>query len=200
VDHALEQCDDGNTIDGDGCDAYCQTEVCGDGAIDLGEQCDDGNTATGDGCSSTCLSEGSCGNGWTDAGEGCDDSNTFDDDGCSSACQIVPVHVANLRVLGDTSTLAWDPAVAPLRRYDVLRGDLAELRTSGGDLGQPGSVCLATTHPLESAVTSPLPAAGQAFYYLVRIDPDWPAAVTWEPSPPAPGATAQRDTFTTPCD
>ena len=61
---AGEQCDDGNTSNGDGCSATCTTEAppppppsCGDGHVDAGEQCDDGNTANGDGCSSTCVCE-----------------------------------------------------------------------------------------------------------------------------------------------
>jgi cysteine-rich repeat protein len=57
-----EQCDDGNTVAGDGCDALCQTEggagVCGDGTVDPGEQCDDGNTTPGDGCNALCQDEG----------------------------------------------------------------------------------------------------------------------------------------------
>jgi cysteine-rich repeat protein len=60
-----EQCDDGNTTNGDGCSATCQmeppppppTSCCGDGHVDSGEQCDDGNTADGDGCSATCQLE-----------------------------------------------------------------------------------------------------------------------------------------------
>src|SRR4051812_32052904 len=53
-----EQCDDGNTAAGDGCDASCQPEAgwtcdhspstcaptCGDGKVIGGEACDDGNT------------------------------------------------------------------------------------------------------------------------------------------------------------
>jgi cysteine-rich repeat protein len=75
-----EQCDDGNALDGDGCDADCMVEpgftcsyyepcrpvACGDGLQDSYpsgdgnweyEQCDDGNTTSGDGCSSTCDPE-----------------------------------------------------------------------------------------------------------------------------------------------
>ena len=60
-----EQCDDGNTMDGDGCSATCQSEssstplnpVCGDHKKEGIEQCDDGNTMDGDGCSATCQSE-----------------------------------------------------------------------------------------------------------------------------------------------
>ena len=48
-----EQCDDGNTKDGDGCTAQCTT-ICGDGKKVGNEQCDDGNTKDGDGCSAKC--------------------------------------------------------------------------------------------------------------------------------------------------
>src|ERR1700759_3990174 len=57
-----EQCDDGNTVDGDGCSHACMLEPghtpsCGDGILEAGEGCDDGNTVSGDGCSSVCQSE-----------------------------------------------------------------------------------------------------------------------------------------------
>ncbi|MFC1474492.1 TonB family protein [bacterium] len=50
-----EQCDDGNTDDGDGCSSSCAVETaCGNGVLDAGEVCDDGNTAGGDECSADC--------------------------------------------------------------------------------------------------------------------------------------------------
>jgi cysteine-rich repeat protein len=53
-----EECDDGNLIDGDGCDSDCTiTRICGDGVLAPGEQCDDGNSTGGDGCSATCFIE-----------------------------------------------------------------------------------------------------------------------------------------------
>ncbi|MFC1655749.1 DUF4215 domain-containing protein [Patescibacteria group bacterium] len=54
-----EECDDGNTINGDGCSAACEEELpeCGDGILDAGEACDDGNLIDGDGCSSLCEEE-----------------------------------------------------------------------------------------------------------------------------------------------
>jgi fibro-slime domain-containing protein len=66
-----EQCDDGNTLTGDGCSPLCRLEpvcppgggpcstVCGSGLLLPGDkkQCDDGNTVDGDGCSSTCTIE-----------------------------------------------------------------------------------------------------------------------------------------------
>ncbi len=71
-----EQCDDGNSVDGDGCSSSCSFEsgftcitkngksecssiLCGNGVIDTdnGETCDDGNRLGGDGCSMICLVE-----------------------------------------------------------------------------------------------------------------------------------------------
>ncbi len=57
---AGEECDDGNTANGDGCSSTCTLEApapCGDGRIWLGEECDDGDALGGDGCSSTCQIE-----------------------------------------------------------------------------------------------------------------------------------------------
>ncbi len=86
-----EECDDGNTVDGDGCSAQCEEEnagTCGDNTLDPGEECDDGNTVSGDGCSATCVSEVAqeCGNNILEQGEECDDGNTADGDGCSATC------------------------------------------------------------------------------------------------------------------
>jgi cysteine-rich repeat protein len=64
---AGEQCDDGNTVSGDGCSAFCQNEetivasvsTCGNGLIEAGEQCDDANEDDNDTCSSSCtITEG----------------------------------------------------------------------------------------------------------------------------------------------
>ena len=57
----VEECDDGDTDNGDGCDEACFTESgwscsgtpsvctpnCGNSALDAGENCDDGLAATG---------------------------------------------------------------------------------------------------------------------------------------------------------
>ena len=42
VREAGEQCDDSNTICGDGCSDTCKIERCGDGIVSCNEQCDDG--------------------------------------------------------------------------------------------------------------------------------------------------------------
>ncbi len=81
-----EECDDGNPFGFDGCDGQCRLEVCGNGILQADEQCDDGNLASGDGCSPTCEIE--CGNGTVEGAEQCDDGNTFPGDGCDSACML----------------------------------------------------------------------------------------------------------------
>ena len=97
-----EECDDGNTTDGDGCSALCEVEpVCGDGTVDTGEECDDGNVSDGDGCSATCTIEvPACGDGNVDPGEECDDGNVVDGDGCSSACVVEGMGVCGDGVIG----------------------------------------------------------------------------------------------------
>ena len=83
-----EVCDDGNTFDGDGCNAVCRSdETCGNGTIDeeVGERCDDGNIRDGDGCQADC-SLPRCGDGIVDADEVCDDGNRVAGDGCSPRC------------------------------------------------------------------------------------------------------------------
>ncbi len=65
-----ENCDDGNTVDGDGCSSTCTiesgwgcsgapsscTEICGDGIVTVGEQCD----GTAGPCPGLCLSSCRC--------------------------------------------------------------------------------------------------------------------------------------------
>jgi len=57
---AGEDCDDGNTASGDGCESDCTLPVsasCGNGVRDTGEQCDDSNKLNLDGCDSACRFE-----------------------------------------------------------------------------------------------------------------------------------------------
>jgi cysteine-rich repeat protein len=95
----VEVCDDGNTIDDDGCNRECDsTNVCGNGVrdVNVGELCDDGDTIDGNvvngkRCSKDCKSLEVCGNGITDFGEICDDANDIVGDGCSQQCQSLEV-------------------------------------------------------------------------------------------------------------
>jgi cysteine-rich repeat protein len=89
-----EVCDDGNTINGDGCAADCQSnETCGNSVIDpaKAEQCDDGNNIDGDGCQQDCRLP-RCGDGIKDdtLSEQCDagDANsTAPDAACRLNCR-----------------------------------------------------------------------------------------------------------------
>jgi cysteine-rich repeat protein len=51
-----EQCDDGNTVSCDGCNAACQIEACGNGKVECSEECDAGpqNGQPGSGCDANC--------------------------------------------------------------------------------------------------------------------------------------------------
>ena len=81
-----EECDDGNTDDGDGCSTTCTEEkitlvaaasICGNGILEKNEECDDSNRRDNDGCSTSCLLEiGICGDGvvQTLLGEQCEQS------------------------------------------------------------------------------------------------------------------------------
>lgn len=82
-----EGCDDGNEIEGDGCDSNCTPTGCGNAIQTPGEECDDGNLIDGDGCSGDCKL-GGCGDGMIDPGEECDDFNKVDGDACTNACTI----------------------------------------------------------------------------------------------------------------
>ena len=92
VDHN-EQCDDGNLLGCDGCDAACNLEpgyVCGDGVVstDCEEQCDDGpgnDDVLPNACRTDCR-HAHCGDGVLDDGEACDDGNRTSCDGCSDLC------------------------------------------------------------------------------------------------------------------
>ncbi len=84
-----EQCDDGNTTAGDGCDETCQVvPVCGNNFVEFPEECDDGNTVDGDGCEADCRVIPVCGNGLFERDEECDDGNTRSGDGCDASCRL----------------------------------------------------------------------------------------------------------------
>lgn len=90
-----EECDDGNSQEGDGCDRNCRVEeavtaVCGNGLTEPGEQCDDGNTQSGDGCNANCRFE-FCGDGIVSGSEACDNGGQNSDtipDACRTDCSL----------------------------------------------------------------------------------------------------------------
>lgn len=90
-----EDCDDGNIVDGDGCDHDCHLERCGDGVLQpsRGEVCDLGDAMNGKcmGCSADCKSLERCGDGIIDSecGEICDNgpNPTNACNGCDAQCK-----------------------------------------------------------------------------------------------------------------
>jgi cysteine-rich repeat protein len=147
-DRALgEQCDDGNTQSGDGCDSACAIEPpasCGDGSLDIttSEQCDDGNTQSGDGCSSACRFEAvgqTCGDSALDPLEKCDDGNTQNGDGCNPTCNLtgtVTTLATNLpgNGLAVDDRYIWLGGCGPTNganRCDLSRIDIAACLSTG---------------------------------------------------------------------
>jgi len=92
---AGEQCDDGNTENGDGCDFAGKWE-CGNGRRDEGEECDEGvhNSRAANGCRprESKFDFGCqlprCGDGIVDDGEECDSGFTLDTPGCRADCTL----------------------------------------------------------------------------------------------------------------
>ncbi|HVJ90170.1 MAG TPA: DUF4215 domain-containing protein, partial [Labilithrix sp.] len=139
---SIEECDDGNNNNGDGCSSTCRFEIgyqcptpgapctpttCGDGLKQGAEQCDDGNTRPYDGCSPSCSLEPSCpggaciaicGDGLIFPGEACDDGNIRDGDGCSSTCTV------ETGATCETETTSLPPSIdVPVIYRDFKPGD-----------------------------------------------------------------------------
>ncbi|MEM6956766.1 MAG: DUF4215 domain-containing protein [Myxococcota bacterium] len=124
-----EECDDGDTRDGDGCTACVVDEgwtcsgatsvcapVCGDGMVVGAEPCDGANL-NGATCETRGFVGGTlacnacafdtagcnndvCGNGVINFGEACDDGNNLPFDGCAADCTVDPTFYMPLRLRG----------------------------------------------------------------------------------------------------
>lgn len=105
----LEQCDDGDLSNGDGCSSQCTIEKCGNGIVDeaIGEQCD--GTA---GCDAHCHLE-YCGDGRMQSSEQCDDGNGVNDDGCSSVCTLETSDTDSETTHPAATTIEKKPRVKP---------------------------------------------------------------------------------------
>jgi len=75
--------------------------------------------------------------------------------------------VLDLVTSGDKATLSWD-SLDWAASYDVVKGDLATLRDTGGEFALAVTSCLAsgTASPLAQDAESPYEGSG--FFYLVR--------------------------------
>ena len=144
-----------------------QTIQCGDGELDATEACDAGaaNGTAGSCCTTTCTAV-------TD-GTACSDGNlcTGGDSCHAGACLpgapvVPPGEVPNDLFAADGRTLTWDaiPGAPAGMLYDVARGLARELPVGAG----ASETCL--WHGLSglSMADGGAPAAGQAFWYIVR--------------------------------
>ncbi|HYC56254.1 MAG TPA: DUF4215 domain-containing protein [Candidatus Binatia bacterium] len=86
IQEVAEKCDDGNEVEGDGCDSNCLPTGCGNGIVTSGEECDDGNADESDACISDCRLA-VCGDGFArESEESCDDGNSIETDACHADC------------------------------------------------------------------------------------------------------------------
>jgi concanavalin A-like lectin/glucanase superfamily protein/putative metal-binding protein len=80
------------------------------------------------------------------------------------------VLVSGLRVLANKTDLSWNPSWNPffsVQGYDVVKGNLNVLRSSGGDFTSSRG-CLDIVAPYNHASDVDIPLLGDGFYYVVR--------------------------------
>lgn len=156
-----EECDDGNLVNGDGCDAACQfSNDCGDGDLDqidnspYFEGCDDGNEIDNDGCSSLCIIDEvipDCGNGAREEGEECDDGNLVNGDNCSDECLIENSPTSNVLINEfvpnpQTDQIEWielynaNSSVVSLRGWTIEDNTGSTYGGGGGDTELDGLI------------------------------------------------------------
>ena len=155
---APEQCDDGNTVSGDGCSGTCQsTTQCndtvdndGDGLVDTGDPgChSDGNAANSASYDPTDNNEFNvavCGNGGREGTEACDDGNLINGDGCSSTCTVTTQCNDTVDNDGDTFIDANDPGChvggTLGGAYDPLDNDETHGALCGNGVVEAGEQC-----------------------------------------------------------
>ena len=89
------------------------------------------------------------------------------DNNCDGVIDNVPPPAGALVLTVTTTTLSWSPDPGSIR-YDLVRGDLAALRNTGGNFTISTNACLANNlHQMSFAYTV-APANGSAFWFLVR--------------------------------
>jgi N-acetylneuraminic acid mutarotase len=93
------------------------------------------------------------------------------DDDCNGSMDDAarPAPLASLTLRSDAPVVDWSP-VATAQSYDVVYGDIATLRGSGGDFTAATAGCIAagTTSTTSTFITAP--AVGQALWIVARGD------------------------------
>jgi PKD repeat protein len=101
-----------------------------------------------------------------------------------------PDEVTGLNLDANRIDLHWDPYPA-VQNYDVVRGDLIDLRATGGNFGSAQRICLLDDGEDETAEDHDNPGAGEAFFYLARATSC--ARRTGSFDTTGPGQAAARD-------
>ncbi|MFN3200872.1 MAG: DUF4215 domain-containing protein [Bradymonadia bacterium] len=187
----MEECDDGNDDNTDGC-----TDACAIQPIALGDACDPAGFP--------CVEEGYCGepankgvepiniciphvcgDGIVGFMEQCDDQNDNEDDGCNSECQLVAIPdgapcdpAEDTLVCGENSFCAEQPAegeedptfaCAPVVCGDgIIAG--AETCEDGNDVDGDGCSAMCQTE----AEPFPIPAPGESLAFLGELNEESP--------------------------
>ncbi len=131
VQNVGEECDDGDLVNGDGCDENCTVTACGNGVVTpgTGEACDDDNVAAGDCGGATCAFEAS-GSSCND-GSLCSVVDTCDGAGaCEGSSTADPLCTA---AAANTSALKLRTGAKPLETWTYGRSAPGSL----ADLGDP---------------------------------------------------------------
>jgi hypothetical protein len=93
------------------------------------------------------------------------------DNDCNGTLDDAPVPGGSPAVVGQTTQpdplFSW-PVLPGATGYDVVRGDLALLRSSGGDFSVSILNCAANDTPTTQVQAGGIPAAGNAWFYVVR--------------------------------
>ena len=68
---------------------------------------------------------------------------------------------------GSDALLSWG-ILSGATQYDIVRGNLGDLRSGGGDFSTAATTCLDDNRTTTSILSSGTPAAGDGFWFLVR--------------------------------
>ena len=148
-------CDDGNTVNGDGCSRDCQEEC--------GYSCSGGRSSSPDVCTA------SCGDGLRVGAEECDHANNVNGDGCSSTCALEPGWICTSTPCGLTtcSSVCGDGRVVGNEQCDAGPGVAGCSSTCTVQCGyncSGGNASVADTCVTRSLPPSPSPSVEDKQY------------------------------------